>query len=54
MTGQLYLFATLLMQSNPQTTVLQIEIPDLHAGRRANTGECIGHQANQGAITLAD
>ena len=42
--------AALLAQPHPQAAVLRVDVLDLHAERRADAGEGIDHQPDQGAV----
>jgi hypothetical protein len=43
-------FATLFVQPHPQPAVLRVNILDCHSERRADPGEGIDHQPDEGAI----
>jgi hypothetical protein len=45
--------AALLAQPHPEPAVLCVDILDRHAERRADPGEGIDHEANQGAVAQA-
>jgi len=49
-TGNFVLLAALLMQAHPAAPALREVIFHLHANVGVYAGECIDHNANQGAI----
>ena len=48
--GHFMALAALLVQANPQPAVLHVNVLDLHRERRADAGEGIDHEADQGAV----
>ena len=50
MTGKLGHLAALLMESHPAAAFLHVEVLNLYAGSRTDSGEGVAHQSDQGAI----
>ena len=53
-TGDVMLFAALLVQPNPAATTLHEIIADFHANDGADTREAVRHNGDQGAVAQAD
>ena len=48
--GHGVLLAALLMQAHPAAALLDVVILDPHAGGRADAGECVAHERDEGAV----
>ncbi len=54
MAGQLGYLAALLVKPDPTPALLNVVVPDAHAGRRSDAGEGVAHKRDEGAIAESE